>query len=362
LSYDQINPDVTQKINKMLYWKCQLIGWACAAAFWEVNAFLDGGFNLSIGLVHFILDVVIGIGITHAYRSFVVVRGWLRLDLKQLAWRIIPAILLTGLAYMAAESVKNYGIRVGADRHFAQPFTGFLRQNFLILTATGIRLMAIWILAFHLYHYALLQIKTSTENARLLLIAKEAELNNLSSQLNPHFFFNSINTIKALVASDPDKARRAIDLLSELLRTSLYHRDRLLIPLSEETDLVSDYLELEKIRFENRLCYDICVDKSLADRHLLPLSIQTLAENAIKHGIAKYTGGGLVNIKVEKKAGLIKVTVQNPGLLDINDRANGLGLGNLRDRLALQYGDQASLTLRQLPGEIVSAVMLIPDL
>ena len=146
----------------MLYWKCQLIGWACAAAFWEVNAFLDGGFILWIGLVHFVLDVGIGIGITHAYRWFALARGWLRLDLKSLAWRIMPAILLTGLFYTAAEMAKNYGIRVSADKHFVQMFAAFFRRNFLTLLATGIRLMAIWILAFHLYHYALLQIKTST--------------------------------------------------------------------------------------------------------------------------------------------------------------------------------------------------------
>jgi LytS/YehU family sensor histidine kinase len=228
------------------------------------------------------------------------------------------------------------------------------------VTATGIRLMAIWILAFHLYHYAVLQINATKENARLMLVAKESQLSNLSAQLNPHFFFNSLNTVKALAATDPGKARRAIDLLSDLLRTSLYGRDNLLIPLGEELGLVSDYLELEKMRFDNRLRYSISADEDLAGHPLLPLSIQTLAENAVKHGIAKSINGGSILIKIEKDADSILVTVQNPGKLDTTGLAGGLGLKNLGERLALQYGNRASLTVNEIPGNIVSSVMTIP--
>lgn len=113
--------------------------------------------------------------------------------------------------------------------------------------------MSVWILAYHLYHYAQREISAVKENARLTIMTKEAQLNNLSAQLNPHFFFNSLNTIKFLVEEDPGAARRAIDLLSDLLRSSLYRKDDMLITLQQEIDLVKDYLELEKLRYEERL-------------------------------------------------------------------------------------------------------------
>ena len=305
-------------------------------------------------------DLVIGIGVTHAYRQLVHKRSWTQLNLSQLFRVILPATIITGIIYAVLIIVKNYCARLLFNIHFEPTLFVAFQRNFLIVAATGVRLMAIWILAFHLYHYAMMQIRIAQENARLQVAAKEAQLNNLSAQLNPHFFFNSLNSIKALVASDPECARRAIDLLSELLRNSLYQRDGVLIPLNEEIALVNDYLELEKIRFEDRLCYQIDIDKKLENRPVLPLSIHTLVENAIKHGIAKSVNGGSVKIEVKETDSVLKITVQNPGTLKNEEATNGVGLKNLQRRLTLQYGDRTSLNLTQLPGEIVSAVLSIP--
>lgn len=352
--------ELNRKINISLYWKCQLIGWLSAAAYWAFTAYLAGDFNVGLGLTYFLLDIVIGIAVTHAYRQFAHAKGWTSLDLPQLPGRIIPAIVVTGMVYMLLVIVKNYYARMFFYTPIGYSFADSFKQNFIAITATGIRLMAIWILAFHLYHYAILQIKATKENARLMLIAKESQLNNLSAQLNPHFFFNSLNTIKALAATDPASARRAIDLLSDLLRTSLYGRDSLLISLGEETGLVNDYFELEKMRFENRLKYTIDADKDLTSHLLLPLSIQILAENAIKHGIAKCIDGGCIHIKMEKVADSISITVQNPGKLDASGLRTGLGLKNLEERLMLQYGNRASLNITQVATDLVSAIMIIP--
>ena len=256
--------------------------------------------------------------------------------------------------------IKNYYVRICFGYHFEKSLSDSFRQNYMVIAATGIRLMAIWILAFHLYHYAMMQINTTRENARLMVIAKEAQLNNLSAQLNPHFFFNSLNTIKALIATDPVKARRSIDLLSDLLRNSLYERNNQLIPLREEIALVNDYFELEKMRFETRLSYTIDADETLANHLLLPLSIQTLAENAIKHGIAKSVDGGCVNIQVRLIEGNIRVTVLNPGKLDSAGLTSGLGLKNLQERLSLQYNNTASIKLSQTAENTVSVIMIIP--
>lgn len=305
-------------------------------------------------------DLVIGIGVTHAYRQFSHRNSWTQLNLSQLFRVILPAIIITGIIYAVLIVIKNYFSRLLFGYHLEPTLLAAFQRNFLILLVTGVRLMAIWILAFHLYHYAMMQIRIAKENARLQLAAKEAQLNNLSAQLNPHFFFNSLNSIKALVASDPEGARRAIDLLSELLRNSLYQQNNMLIPFNEEMALVNDYLELEKIRFEERLCYQIDVDKEQENWPVPPLSIQSLVENAIKHGIAKSINGGLVKIEVKEMESFLRITMQNPGVLKDEEVAGGIGLPNLQSRLRLQYGDKASLTLTQLPGEIVSTVLNIP--
>ncbi len=351
---------MSKKINISLYWKCQLFGWTFAATYWAFYAYISGYFVIGLGLTYFVLDLVIGIAITHAYKQLAHKRRWTQLNLSQLFRVILPAIILTGIIYAVLIIIKNYGARLLFSIHLEPTLVVAFQRNFMTLAATGIRLMAIWILAFHLYHYAMMQIRIAKENSRLQLAAKEAQLNNLSAQLNPHFFFNSLNSIKALIANDPEGARRAIDLLSELLRNSLYQRDNTLIPLNEEMALVNDYLELEKIRFEDRLCYQINVDKELENLPILPLSIQALAENAIKHGIAKSINGGLIKIEVQRIDSCLKITVQNPGVWKDERAVGGVGLQNLQSRLTLQYAGKASLTLSQLPGEVVSAVLFIP--
>lgn len=351
---------MSKKINISLYWKCQILGWTSAAVYWAFNAYVSGKFDVGLGLTYFVFDLVIGIGVTHAYRELAQAKSWIQLNLSQLFRVILPAILLTGIIYAVLIIAKNYCARLLFNFHFEPTLMVAFQRNFLTVLATGIRLMAIWILAFHLYHYAMMQIRIAKENARLQVAAKEAELNNLSAQLNPHFFFNSLNTIKALVVSDPQGARRAIDLLSELLRNSLYQHDGILILLKEEMALVNDYLELEKIRFEDRLCCQVDFDKGLENWPVLPLSIQTLVENAIKHGVAKSINGGLIEIDIKEADPYLKITVQNPGVLKNEKVAGGIGLSNLQNRMSLQYGNKASLALVELPGEIVSAVIHIP--
>ncbi len=173
------------------------------------------------------------------------------------------------------------------------------------------------------------------------LITRDAQLNNLSAQLNPHFLFNSLNNIKALVIENPKSARRAIDLLSDLLRTGLHGRDVQLGRISEEISLVQDYLELEKLRFEERLQFSIDIDKGLSNVLILRFGIQALVENAVKHGIAKQKDGGLIGIEVEQEDQAIKISVRNPGAFSLDPRHAGLGLKNLTERLQLQYKGQA---------------------
>ena len=220
--------------------------------------------------------------------------------------------------------------------------------------------MSIWLLAYHLYHYYQKEIITAKENAKLSLIAKQAQLDNLSAQLNPHFLFNSLNSIKSLVIENPNVARRAIDLLSDLLRSSLYEKDKDLISIKEELTLVNDYIELEKLRFEERLAIDISMDKTLDNFKIPTLSIQLLVENAIKHGIDSKIEGGIVSVTIKKDTKLVIIEVENPGMLNNTKKIAGLGLKNLRERLAIQYKGKATFDLTEINNEFVLAIITLP--
>lgn len=343
------------------YWKIQLTGWITASLYWGVAAFLSGNFIWKMGIVDLILDVFIGILLTHLYRNFALKKGWNKLNLKMLLPRIVLSILVLSLLYTVLIIGKLYLVRLLIFKNETDSFLAFFKSVQLQVFITGTRLMSIWVLAYHLYHYSRLELETVKENARLSIIIKEAQLNNLSAQLNPHFFFNSLNNIKFLVIENPEAARRAIDLLSELLRNSLNSNIGRLISLNEEINLVRDYLELEKIRFEERLQIKIETGLDLSSHLILPLSIQSLVENAIKHGIEKRKNGGFIAVKVEKENDFIKIAVRNSGKLSNEITDSGIGLNNLKERLLLQYNGNASFEIVQMEDETVLATIVIPS-
>lgn len=342
------------------YWKIQLIGWITTSLYWGLSAFFTGSFIWKMGITDLILDVVIGITLTNLYRNFALRKGWTQLNLKRLVPKMVLSILVLSVLYVFFIVSKLYLVRLFILKDNPVSFIAFFKDTQLQVFITGIRLMSIWVLAYHLYHYSRLEIETVKENARLSVIIKEAQLNNLSAQLNPHFFFNSLNNIKFLVLENPDSARRAIDLLSELLRNSLNSNISRLIPLNDELNLVKDYLELEKIRFEERLQIKIETNVDLSKHKILPLSIQSLVENAIKHGIEKRKNGGLILVKIEGENNFMKISVQNSGKLNQDINNSGIGLNNLNERLQLQYNGNASFEIKQMENETVLATIILP--
>jgi LytS/YehU family sensor histidine kinase len=181
---------------------------------------------------------------------------------------------------------------------------------------------------------------------KLLLenLAKSAELELLKTQLNPHFLFNALNSIKALVLIDQEKARDAIIKLSELLRFTLNYEKAPLISLNDEINEVIKYLELEQIRFGKRLEVEIALQEETLDVKLPPAMILTLAENAIKHGINQLPDGGEIRIESKLRGKLLVIEVKNSGQL--KDTFNlGIGLNNLQKRLQSLFGDQFSFVL-----------------
>ncbi|WP_158795337.1 sensor histidine kinase [Pedobacter sp. L105] len=349
-----------KKPSLSLYWKCQLIGWSIASLYWGFAGYAQGGFNFRIGILQFVSDVALYMLLTHLYRNFALRHNWQQLNLNELLKRIIPSVFILGLSYTAVTIAKIYFFRSYLLNGFHVPFSMIYRMLIMEIFIAGIRLMSIWLLAYHLYQYARREIRLTKENAQLVILTKDAQLSNLSAQLNPHFLFNSLNNIKALVIENPVSSRRAIDLLSELLRTSLYGRKDLLATVKEELDLVEDYLELEKLRLEERLQYRIEANQTIKGLMILRLSIQTLVENAIKHGIDQQKEGGLIAVELTQSADHIRITVQNPGQLSAMMLGQGLGLKNLKERLEIQFTGKANFEIVNQSGTTVLATILIP--
>lgn len=353
----------TKKISKTrLYWLCQLAGWCLVSLFWLYIALFRDNFQMSHAIINFFLDVAICIAITHAYRTLAIRRKWNELAIKNLIWKVIPALLLLSIVFMLLMNIK-----MSAYIYFVNSPSDSISKLFVWnplfiwnpVLITGLRHMTIWLLAYHLYHYYQKEVLTARENAQLSIIAKQAQLDNLSAQLNPHFLFNSLNSIKSLVIENPNVARRAIDLLSDLLRSSLYEKDKDLIAIKNELSLVYDYIELEKMRFEERLQLKTNIDEGVINYKIPALSIQLLIENAIKHGIDLKVDGGIIYLKIKKKDSHIHITVENPGIIHQNNNV-GLGLENLKKRLQIQYKGQASFSLIETENNRVCAEIIIP--
>jgi hypothetical protein len=187
-------------------------------------------------------------------------------------------------------------------------------------------------------HYFLLMLEGARDAERRMLAsqvtAREAELRALRAQLNPHFLFNSLNSISALTGPDPEAARRMCQLLGDFLRTSLALGARERVAFAEELALAERYLAIEQVRFGERLAVEKAIEPGATGCLVPPLLIQPLIENAVKHGVADRVEGGTIRIEARRRGGRLEVAVENPRDPEAPPRRGaGLGLENVRQRL-----------------------------
>ena len=199
-------------------------------------------------------------------------------------------------------------------------------------------------------HYLMIEFEKSMRSERrefsLKLLAQEAELKTLRTQIDPHFLFNSLNSISALTTADPAGARKMTILLAEFLRKSLALGSKSKITLNEEIELGSNFLAIEKIRFGERLQASFDIDPAGKDCLVPPLILQPLIENAIKHGIGHLVEGGTIVIQSKRLGSRIRISVENPVDLDADSKKGAnVGLDNTRKRLQTLYADEARVDI-----------------
>jgi hypothetical protein len=218
-----------------------------------------------------------------------------------------------------------------------------------------------WLHVYYIWHYVELGSKNEIQKIRLESLVKELELKTIKSHINPHFIFNALNSIRALVDENPERARTAITELSNILRSSMQAEKMETVPLEKELNIVKDYLALEHIRFEDRLQVSYDIDEDTLDQPVPPMMLQTLVENAIKHGISKQKSGGVIRIVSDFRDHHHELVVQNSGhLQDASNTGEGFGLNSTRNRLKLLYGAKASFDIRDTPQAMVEAIVKMP--
>jgi len=241
-----------------------------------------------------------------------------------------------GLGWVLVASLSKTNAFQGLDRRFAPQAP--------ILFGAGYLLYLLSVAS----QYVILSLEASREaEARVLemnILARQAELKALKAQINPHFLFNSLNSISALTSIDPARARDMCVLLGDFLRLTLGLGEKASVRLSEELDLLQKYMAIETVRFGARLKMHQEIQEDSQSCLLPPLLLQPLLENAIKHGIASLPGGGDVRLAVQRQNGPLAILVENSWDPEAPPRrSGGMGLKNVQRRLDARYGKEASL-------------------
>jgi hypothetical protein len=298
-----------------------------------------------------------GLLISHYGRTVIHRRGW-----KALGWRaLVPRVLLLAALQALVWAGSLYLVQ-GVLLEWRSPGVSG-PVLFVAIWVQGTVTMTFWLSLYFFYHLFDRFNQLEIDRLRLVATVKQAELRALKSQLNPHFIFNSLNSLRALIDEDPQRARQAVTQLANLLRYSLKSGQLETVPFEEELKVVTDYMALEQVRHEERLRFRLDVPEEALAWPVPPMLLQTLVENAVKYGISARAEGGEISVVARVGEEALRISVTNPGRIAASDErrgSTGLGLANAAERLRLLAGEKSSLELRAEGADAVRAEAVIP--
>lgn len=352
-----------RRISLSKYWVFQIAGWG---VFTLVNTFFAYSFEKLADkqdVLFFFgrlgIFVALGLAITHVMRAVIIRLNTLQQPFEKqiLQFLLITLLFSVVVSYFNTKLLAQYGWLSNNEIQIQ-------KKNLLLLVMSGAFYVFIyffiWNLIYFTYHYVSKSRKQQLDTLQLEALVKELELKTIKAHINPHFIFNALNSIRALIDEEPSRARRAVTELSNILRSSLKAEKGETVTFEEELKIVRDYLALESMRFEDRLQVEYEIDDDTLEQQVPPMMLQTLVENAIKHGISKQMQGGVVRIVSDIKGGHHRLRVQNTGTLKNGATLYGFGLSGTQDRLSLLYGDKARFEIKQAADNLVEAAVLIP--
>lgn len=327
-----------------IYWYCQLFGWFF---YITVNSVFFG-LSYKSGYkeyLMFFLTLLFGIAITHFYRSLLISLKILNLSLAKQLISIVIFSFVKGVifCFITLGLYKSFGF-ITYELSALDIVSSIL--NFTVI-------FCLWNIIYFGFHYFQNYKLAEINSLRYLAASKESELNSLKAQLNPHFIFNCMNSIRALIDENPGNAKDAVTRLSNILRNTLLMDKRKEIQLKDEIGLVKDYLDLEHIRYEERLNYEFAIQEEVTNMNIPPFIIQTQVENAIKHSISVFPGNGMIRIEAFRNDDNLKIIVSNTGKLSSEKPLTGVGFKNSIQRLELLYGQKGKIFITEVHDLVV---------
>jgi two-component system, LytTR family, sensor kinase len=344
--------------SKRLYWICQFGGWTFYELVEMFNLILQFNFNneeLILLVINFLVNVALGIALTHIFRHYFKKFNFIKFPISKLILSVLSILGVMSLIFTIF-NIPLDSLLINIDE-----LDPILRNTIYTLNLSKPLLM--WVLIYVSSSYIEDRKNDEIEKLKLKSSVKESEAKILKAQMNPHFMFNALNSIRALILEDPAKAQLGITQLSNILRSSLIADRRTAVSLKEELKTVEDYLALEKVRYEERLQTKWDVSPDTLGIQVPPMMLQTLVENAIKHGVQKAINWGFIEIItriIDKK---LDIKIRNTGQLQTtenNSESGGFGLKNTAQRLYLMYGDESSFKIFQEDDLTVCAEITIP--
>ena len=342
--------------RKRLYWTLQCFGWFA----WALNEALlytnQYGWKWA-WVFSSLANIALAMFLTHQYRRITKRFRWQDKNLWQMLQLNFIALVVMALLLMALNIPLDY---IFLQENYEVSLSPFILIQIFF---NFVKPLAIWALIYFFFQYSNKRLEMERENDQLERAILETEGKVLRAQMNPHFVFNALNSVRALITEDPQKAKKGINQLSKLLRSSLLTERKKTIALAEELETITDYLALEKIRYEDRLEWKLSIDPACNKAQIPPMLLQTLVENGIKHGISRSMKGGVIELSAQRTEDMIQISVINPGHLKPSKEPNdGVGLLNSQNRLQLIYGKTAQIELQPLNKNQVCAIVTLPYL
>jgi two-component system LytT family sensor kinase len=337
------------------YWLYQSVGWGL---FLLINVFFAVSFDKfnSLFVLRLLIFVTLGVGFTHLMRRVIQKINLLQ---RPLNTQIFGFLMVTFgfslvISFLDYWIIDVFSLRSPDDLNESGSFI------FIVNFFNAFIYLIIWNMIYFIQHYIHASRKQKLDTLRLQALVKELELKTIKSHINPHFIFNALNSIRALIEENPSRARDAITELSNILRSSMQAENVETVPLTRELDIVRDYLALEHIRFEDRLKVEYEIDERTLNHPVPFMMLQTLVENAIKHGISRNVAGGTVRIISALRGGHHELIVRNTGQLNGSIGREGFGLQSTSQRLGLLFGEDAGFRIHDLADNTVEARVTIP--
>lgn len=340
------------------YWAFQIIGWSAniAISMFFVFTFGEPSMQFFLSLLY---TCIMGVVVTHIMRLNIFSLRVLEKTLgTQIVYFLILTLIFSILLGFVSETIDYL---MGYNHERLEKYTR--AQRLFISSFNAMWLLLIWNLIYFIYHYVERNRRQQMDTIRLESLVKSLELQTIKSHINPHFIFNALNSIRALVDENPARARKAITELSNILRSSLHAEQMETVPLQRELGIVKDYLALEQMRFEERLKVVMDIEENSLSQPVPPMMLQTLVENAIKHGISKVMDGGTIKITSRiTSTGMHELIVRNSGKLNGNKLKNeaGFGIKSTQDRLQFLYQGKANFEIKDTEDGMVESKIVMP--